>query len=297
MHTKDYRLLHFFAEIVAQRSITRAAERLNVSAPVVSQALSELEGRVGVTLVQRGPRQFDITEAGLALVDDARIMQLAAERALARNTVVDHTLHAEFTLTLPSELSVDWLPDCLAGFRVQCPNVTVHVHVDDQPVDLGRSSIDLALRTSFVRRSVTDTDDPLLMPLALVQPVRDRQPSLEAALARWDFVGFAARGANRELYLRERETGEERSMAIQTAFIVNHGATAAELVKRGLGMALVLGCTSRPGIRDNTLAPVSDVYDYGGVEIRPLFRDPLPNPGASLFADFIQQFKADERPG
>ena len=68
----DWNLLKFFHEIAEARSVTRAASELSRKQPALSLALRRLEERLGVTLCQRGPTGFELTDEGRVLADTCR---------------------------------------------------------------------------------------------------------------------------------------------------------------------------------------------------------------------------------
>lgn len=73
----DIKQLDYFLKITEEMSITRAAERLHIAQPHLSQQLKLLEDELGVKLVERNTRHLQITEAGLILQRRAaQIMEL-----------------------------------------------------------------------------------------------------------------------------------------------------------------------------------------------------------------------------
>lgn len=67
----DWNLLRTFVVIAEVKSITRAAERLNLKQPSVSNALRRLEDRVGRRLVERDATRFELTEVGRLLYEQS----------------------------------------------------------------------------------------------------------------------------------------------------------------------------------------------------------------------------------
>ena len=63
----DIRQLKYFQAIAEEGQISKAAKRLNMAQPPLSQQLKLLENELGVLLVERGPRQIKLTEAGQLL--------------------------------------------------------------------------------------------------------------------------------------------------------------------------------------------------------------------------------------
>ncbi|RUY85920.1 LysR family transcriptional regulator, partial [Mesorhizobium sp. M7A.F.Ca.CA.001.12.2.1] len=67
----DWNLLRTFVVIAEVKGITRAAERLNLKQPSVSNALRRLEDRVGRRLVERDATRFELTEVGRLLYEQS----------------------------------------------------------------------------------------------------------------------------------------------------------------------------------------------------------------------------------
>jgi DNA-binding transcriptional LysR family regulator len=75
----ELRRLRAFVAIAEERHVTRAAERLGVQQPSLTRLLQGLEAELGVRLVQRTTRGIRLTEAGKALLDEARAVLARAE--------------------------------------------------------------------------------------------------------------------------------------------------------------------------------------------------------------------------
>src|SRR5687767_6462954 len=78
LHTREVsrmielRLLHSFVVVTEEGHVTRAAERLGMRQPPLTRLLQGLEARLGCRLLHRLPRGVAPTEAGLALLEEAR---------------------------------------------------------------------------------------------------------------------------------------------------------------------------------------------------------------------------------
>lgn len=78
------RQLEVFVAVADESHFGRAAQRLHCSQPVVSQEIRRLEGAVGTTLFDRSTRTVALTEAGAALLEDARALCSAAGAFVVR---------------------------------------------------------------------------------------------------------------------------------------------------------------------------------------------------------------------
>ena len=101
----ELRHLRYFVAVAEELHFRRAAERLHVAQPAVSEQVRKLEVDLGVQLFERTHRSVALTNAGVALLDEARrvLRQAEVARQAARN--------AEERATL--RLRIGYLPDAL----------------------------------------------------------------------------------------------------------------------------------------------------------------------------------------
>ncbi len=103
----------------------RAAERLNMTQPPLTQAIQQLEARLGVPLFERTRRSVALTAAGAALVEPVRqlLRQAGGLPALAR--AAGHGTVGRLRLGFVSTVAFDALPRWLRDFREATPGVEV----------------------------------------------------------------------------------------------------------------------------------------------------------------------------
>src|SRR5919206_1561930 len=81
--TCDPRLLRPFVVLADERHFGRAARRLNVTQPALSQQIARLEAQLGVRVLDRGVGGVELSDAGRAMLDSARTAVRAADTVAA----------------------------------------------------------------------------------------------------------------------------------------------------------------------------------------------------------------------
>ena len=135
-----------FATVAAHGSFTRAAAELETSPSALSQAVRQLEDRLGVRLLNRTTRRVGLTEAGRELL--ARVTPAMDQIQAALTQALDRPERPAGTLrvTLPRICSATILQPRLAAFMRRYPDIDLEISVDDGFVDIVRENFDAGIR-------------------------------------------------------------------------------------------------------------------------------------------------------
>ena len=145
--------LKSFNAVVEHGSFTAAAVALNVSKPVVSKQVSQLEKELGVQLLVRTTRTLNLTEAGETFAHyTSKIINDLIE---AEHAVMPMQSEPQGTLVIsaPQSLAYSFLPKLLPEFQKRFPLMQLSVRITGRYVDLIDEGIDVALRVGKMEDS------------------------------------------------------------------------------------------------------------------------------------------------
>jgi DNA-binding transcriptional LysR family regulator len=121
----ELRELSAFVAIVEEGGMSAASRRLHVSQPALSQTVNGLERELGVKLLVRSSTGVQPTEAGMALLAEARALLARRDQALATMAELTVDSGGIIRLGIPLELDPDVLPRALARFAAKYPETRV----------------------------------------------------------------------------------------------------------------------------------------------------------------------------
>src|SRR5215218_11479981 len=123
-----FRRMTYWLAVVEEGSFTRAAARMHVSQPSLSQQVRLLEQEIGGELLERLPRSVRLTSAGKAFLPHAQTAVRAAERAqhAARSTLDLET--GELEISTVRSIAAGILPDLIQAWRKRHPGTSVRLH-------------------------------------------------------------------------------------------------------------------------------------------------------------------------
>ncbi|WNI26161.1 LysR substrate-binding domain-containing protein [Streptomyces sp. ITFR-16] len=122
------RLLEQFLAVAREKHFGRAAERLGMSQPPLSQSVQRLERVVGVRLLDRGPGGVRLTAAGEVFAADARRLLDLQTAAVERARRVASGVEGDVRVGYVSLLSHLYLPTLLRTAAEHLPGLRVHLH-------------------------------------------------------------------------------------------------------------------------------------------------------------------------
>jgi len=119
--------LRYFVVLAEELHFARAAARLHISQPPLTQQMQRLEARVGCLLLHRTSRRVELTAAGQVFLESARAVLREAQLALDTARRVGRGDAGLVTLATPPSLMLEALPRAIRRFRDRFPDVELRL--------------------------------------------------------------------------------------------------------------------------------------------------------------------------
>ncbi len=188
----ELRHFRYFVAVAEAGSLTVAAERnLHTSQPSLSRQIRDLEEEVGAQLLRRTARGIELTAAGQAFLDHARVVLTQVEAATEAARRVSHPAKPCFSMGFLTGHELRWMPEALRILHDELPNVDVRISSQYSPLladGLSKGRIDAAVLRR--ERGVPELAFRLLVkePLMVVLP-SDHPLAALIAISPRDLVG------------------------------------------------------------------------------------------------------------
>jgi LysR family hydrogen peroxide-inducible transcriptional activator len=235
--------LRYFVAVAEEGSFSRAAAKVRVAQPSLSQQIRKLEAEIGQPLFDRLPRSVVITEAGRCLLDYAR--QILASIGDARRCVdeLKGKIAGDVAVGAIPTIAPYVLPELVVTFQNHYPDVTLHI-VEDATERIVRrieaGELDVALASTCQQSPTLRVE--LLGNEPLLALVPEGHP-----LAKQTVVSFDDLKSQRFLLLHEmhclsqqvHHLLESRRLLPEVALAGSQLSTIANMVAAGIGVSIV----------------------------------------------------------
>jgi DNA-binding transcriptional LysR family regulator len=287
----ELRHLRYFVTVAEERHFGRAAERLHMAQPPLSQQIRQLETELGVTLLHRTTRRVELTPAGEAYLVRARAVLDAVQEATVEARQVQAGLVGRITIGCVGSATYSLLPLLARELRAELPGIEFgfrgEMLVPEQVAALQDGAIDVALlRPPFDERGLEVTllrRERLIVALPESHRLASRRRLRVVDLRDEDLIVHASRrgAVMYDTVLRLcRDAGFEPRFRHEVA----ETSTLVTLVAGGLGIAVVPQPVSAFGVPGATYRPLIGVP--AGVKLVVAHRatDPAPHVARAVAA-------------
>lgn len=239
----DIKQLHYFIAVSEQMNFSKAAERLHISQPSLSNAIKKLEQEIGSPLLERNTRNLQLTEAGELLFERAKVIVKNME--VLKIEMDEVIVHGTRDITIGVMESIKhWLPKVIANYKKDYPHMKIHL------VDiLGSKRVKKSLKSYKTHLIITNQlmDDPelevqtlyeerLVVVLPLHHPLAQKDTLTISDICEEPFIisteGFQTR---RDILTSFEQAGKN----INIQFEIERFETAVSLVREHLGVTIL----------------------------------------------------------
>ena len=180
----ELRQLRYYVAVAEELHFRRAAERLHMSQPPLSNQLRRLESELGLPLMMRSRRRVELTPAGEAFLRDSRRLLRDLDEAVHTARRIDAGQTGELRISFVGSALLSLVPNMVRRYRALRPDIELQLRersTEDQLRELRAHTIDVALvplpvdapdlRTEVLRRERAVAALPAAHPLARLERV------------------------------------------------------------------------------------------------------------------------------
>ncbi|WP_251978897.1 LysR substrate-binding domain-containing protein [Salinicola avicenniae] len=262
----ELRYLRYFVAVAEELHFGRAAARLGISQPPLSQQIRSLEAELETPLFLRTNRRVELTDAGALFLAEAREILQRTERASRRVTRLGRgetgQLRIGFTTSVPLTAT---LPRALMGYRQRFPEVDLRMHElnsQRQITPLLENELDIGIMRPATLPEALEAFTLIREPLVAVVNAQDalareETPLSLEALANQPFVYFSP-AAGTGLLEQFQVLFARRGLTPNVVQEVGGPNTIISLVASGLGVSLLPASFRHIQIDNVRYLPLSD---------------------------------------
>ena len=296
----ELRHLKYVVTVADTLHFGRAAERLNLSQPPLSQQIRQLETELGVALFHRTKRHVELTDAGRMFVEEARVILAHAAHASNLALRVNQGEVGQLSIGAAGPADAQVFVDILRAFARRHPRIRMVVK-NMGSAEQARALSEGRLHVGFVALPIDEPDlatetvlrRPIVIALPRNHPLASRTPVPLHALANEPHIMFARRMGPR-LFDAVLAACREAGFNMQIAHEVDNLYTACALVAAGLGVCFVPAGIQEKHSNAVVLRPVTPTLPHVDSELAIAYK-PQSCALVSLFVDVAREVMAARR--
>lgn len=263
----DLRAFRYFVAVAEELHFGRAAERLHLSQPSLSQQIQAMEERIGVALFLRNRRKVDLTAAGRLLLPEARAVLAQAEKAVlvARRAGRGEVGRLEIGFTGSAPFN-PLLPQTVRDFRERWPEVQLSLNemsTTAQFEALAAGRLDVGFLRPGQPMEMVGMDqrlllrEPLLVVMTAEHPLAAQAAVRAADLADQPFI-LHPRAIGTGLFDKVMTLCAAAGFAPRVAVEAHQMSTVVTLAAVGMGVSIVPEALRRLNTAGVAFRPMED---------------------------------------
>lgn len=288
----DLNRLGIFNSVVLAGSFSKAALILKQPKSRVSRQIASLEAELGVQLIYRTTRQFELTPAGRELFQEVSPVLADLNGRLEQVRSIADEVKGPVKISVPEDIGVELMGRLCKEFMELHPKVQIDLHVGNQKVDLVKDSFDIALRigkvddSTMMQRKIGRVDLQLVMsPSCRSRFNLHRLEDLEKV----PFLAFSAVHP-RNIPILVRRKREERRLNLSQVFSTNNFFVLRDMAIAGAGLTCLPPFLLESAIASGDLQVVFRDWSTDGSPIQILTPQQKEMPlRIRTFSDFLSE--------
>jgi len=292
----ELRHLRYFVAVAEELNFRRAAERLHLSTPTLSQQIKDLEDLLGARLLERDTTRVRLTGPGEIFLTEARLVLEQARRAETAVKEAAQGRRGTLRIGNAGPLSHGFMPACLQAFGRRFPEVDVElveVDLNAQPAAVAAGTIHLGFTLGRDERALAGLQQhlvvsaPLRVVLASAHPLAGRRRIALAELAEQRLLAIGGpKASSHGEFLRRVFAG--RGLAIAAPAVVNGYEAFLAMVASGQGVTLLPKMPSLATLEGLTTRPLKESGPDLMLEARAVWPAGRPSPIVANFAEVMR---------
>lgn len=248
--------IRLFVEIIKAGNLSAAARALNSSPAAMSRTLTALESRLGVRLVTRTSRAFDLTEEGTIFYDRCQRIVADIEEAESEASSKTSSVKGKLRIGAPSELGRRLVAPLIARFVQKYPDAQVHLTLSDSGLDVIDDALDVALRVGLPADSTVIAKKVLSAKrIVCASPAyfeRYSTPSHPEDLRRHNCIRLVRGRRVMDSWVFQ-ENGQRLEVTVRGTLTTTSGEVVHDWVRAGAGIALKATWDLLPELANGTI--------------------------------------------
>lgn len=255
---KDLNEIMIFERVAHHGSFSKAAKDLGMPVSTVSRKVSDLEARLGITLIQRTTRKLNLTTIGTDYYQQCSDLLQGFDEAETRATQLQRQPEGSLRVSVPVGMASGAFMDFVAHFVKKYPRISLDLLITNQFVDLLSESTDVAIRfgelndSSLIAKRLGVTLRLLVASPAYLK--EHGQPKHPKDLVSHECLIYRSHFED-SLWELSKEKSRQR-VKVSGRLIASDMMALRELAVRGFGVALLPEMYCVEDIREGHLKPL-----------------------------------------
>ncbi|USP39128.1 LysR family transcriptional regulator [Acinetobacter sp. XS-4] len=259
--------LAIFIRVVELGSFSAVARACDMTPSAVSKLIARLEKRLGVRLLNRSTRQFQLTSEGCQFYEQG--LQILSELdELEQSVTANHTPKGRIRIHTSFSYWTHFLLPCISLFNQRYPQVELEAHLSDEVINLVEQRIDVAIRTgplknsNLVARSLGSTHKHYVCSPAYITQCGCPQHPDE--LYEHQLLDVSYQRQNKTWLFKK--TDQEITLVPTQVLRVNHGEAILQLALADVGIAQLNEFQIRKALEQKLLVKILEDWNINASE-------------------------------